>query len=115
MRVKRGLMVKKTHKKILKLTKGYKHGRKNLIKRAKEAILHAGVYAYRDRKNKKRTFRNLWIIRLNAAVREHGLTYSKFIKGLKDNNIELDRKILSQLALESPEEFKKIIEKVKKK
>lgn len=115
MRVKRAVMTKKTHKKILKLSKGYKHGRKNLIKRAKEAILKAGTYAYRDRRVKKRTFRALWIIRLNAAVREHGLTYSKFIKALKDNNIELDRKVLSQLALQSPEEFKKIIEKIKKK
>lgn len=113
MRIKRGVMVKKRHKNILKLTKGYRHGRKKLIKQAKEAILKAGVNAYRDRRNKKRDFRRLWIVRINAAVRESGLTYSKFIKGLKDKKIELDRKILADLAMNHPEEFKKIVEKVK--
>lgn len=113
MRVKRGVMVKKRHKRILKLTKGYKHGRRKLIKVAKEAILKAGVFSYRDRRNKKRDFRGLWIIRINAAVREYGLTYSKFIKALKDKKIELDRKILADLAVNNPEEFKKIVEKVK--
>lgn len=113
MRVKRGVMVRKKHKKILKLTKGYRHGRRKLIKQAKEAILKAGVYSYRDRRVKKRKFRQLWIVRLNAACREQGLTYSKFIKGLKDKKIDLDRKILADLALNEPEEFKKIVEKVK--
>lgn len=113
MRVKRGVMVKKRHKKILSLTKGYRHGRKNLIKRAKEALLKAGTNAYRDRKNKKREFRGLWIIRINAALKEYNLSYSKFIKGLKDKKIELDRKVLSELAAKYPDEFKKIVEKVK--
>lgn len=113
MRVKRGVMVKKRHKNILDLTKGYKHGRKKLIKVAKEAILKAGVFAYRDRRNKKRDFRGLWIIRINAAVREYGMSYSKFMKALKDKKIELDRKILADLAMNNPEEFKKIVEKVK--
>lgn len=114
MRIKRGVMVKKRHKNILKLTKGYKHGRKKSIKQAKEAILKAGAFAYRDRRNKKRDFRRLWIVRINAAVREYGLTYSKFIKALKDEKIELDRKILAELATNHPEEFAKIIERVKK-
>lgn len=112
-RVKRGVMVKKKHKNLLKLTKGYRHGRKNLVRMARQATFKAGVYSYRDRRVKKRTFRQLWIIRLNAAVREHGLKYSQFIKALKDKKIELDRKILADLAVNEPEEFKKIIEKVK--
>ena len=112
-RVKRGVMVKKRHKKLLKSTKGYRHGRKNLVKVARQATLKAGVYQYRDRRNKKRAFRRLWIVRLNAAVLAEGLTYSKFIKGLKDKKIDLDRKILADLAVNNPEELKKIIEKVK--
>ncbi|EKD56472.1 MAG: 50S ribosomal protein L20 [uncultured bacterium] len=112
MRVKRGVMVKKRHKNILKLTKGFKHGRKKLIKHAKVALLKAGTFAYRDRRNKKRDFRRLWIVRINAAVREYGLTYSKFIKLLSNKKIELDRKILADLAMNNPEEFKKIVEKV---
>ena len=112
-RVKRGVMVRKKHKKLLKLTKGYRHGRKNLVKVAQQAAFRAGQHAYRDRRNKKRVFRALWIVRLNAAVRAQGLTYSKFIKLLKDNKIELDRKVLADLALNNPEEFTKIVEKVK--
>jgi len=112
-RVKRGVMVKKRHKKLLKLTKGYRHTRKNLVKVAKQATFKAGTQAYRDRRNKKREFRRLWIVKVNAAVRAEGLTYSKFIKGLKDKKIDLDRKILADLAVNNPEELKKIIEKVK--
>jgi len=112
-RVKRGVMVKKRHKKLLKLTKGYRHGRKNLIKVARQATFKAGTYQYRDRRNKKRAFRRLWIVRLNAAVRAHGFTYSKFIKALHDKKIELDRKILADLAANNPEEFEKVIAKVK--
>jgi len=114
-RVKRGVMVKKRHKKLLELTKGYRHGRSKLVKVAKQATLKAGVYATRDRKVKKRKFRQLWIIRLNAAVRAHGMIYSKFIKALHDKKIELDRKVLSDIALNNPEEFTKIIERVKSK
>ncbi|MFH1890671.1 MAG: 50S ribosomal protein L20 [Candidatus Kuenenbacteria bacterium] len=113
-RVKRGVIHAKKRKRVLKLTKGYKWGRKKLISQAITASNKAGVYAYRDRKVKKRTARRLWQIRLNAAVREHNLTYSKFIHLLKKKNIELDRKILSQLAVENPKIFEKIIEQVKK-
>jgi large subunit ribosomal protein L20 len=113
MRVKRGVMVKKRHKKIFSLTKGFRHGRKNLIKQAKEAILKAGTNAYRDRKAKKREFRRLWIVKINAGLKEFKLSYSKFIKALKDKKVELDRKILADLAENNPEEFKKIVEKVK--
>ncbi|MCL5794910.1 MAG: 50S ribosomal protein L20 [Patescibacteria group bacterium] len=112
-RVKRGIQVKKRHKKILKLAKGYRHGRKKLIRLAKQATTRAGVYAYRDRKAKKRDFRSLWIIKINAACRAHGITYSRFMRALKDKNIELDRKILADLAENHPDEFKKIVEKVK--
>lgn len=113
-RVKRGLMVRKRHKKILKTTKGFRHGRKNLIKRAKEAALKAGTYAYRDRRRKKREIRSLWIIKINAACRQHGIRYSQFIAGLAKAKIDLDRKILADLAENHPEEFTKIVEKVKK-
>lgn len=112
-RIKRGIQVKKTHKNILKQTKGYKHGRKKLIKRAKEAMYKAGRHSYRDRRNKKREIRALWIVRINAACRANDIKYSVFIKKLKDKKIELDRKILADLALNEPEEFKKIVEKVK--
>jgi large subunit ribosomal protein L20 len=113
MRVKRGKAHLKHRKHLLKEAKGYKWGRKNKIKLAKVAIWKAGVYAYRDRRRKKREFRRLWQIQINAACREQGLSYSKFIAELKKNKIELDRKILSQLAQNYPETFKKIIEFVK--
>jgi large subunit ribosomal protein L20 len=112
-RVKRGLMVKKSHKNILKKAKGYRHGRKKLIKQANQAIIKAGQYAYRDRRAKKRDFRQLWIIQINAACRQNEIKYSSFIKGLKDKKIELDRKILANLAENEPEEFTKIVTKVK--
>ncbi len=112
-RVKRGIQSKKTHKNILKKTKGYKHGRKNLIKRAKEAISQAGEHSYRHRKTKKREMRQLWIIRINAACKEHDINYSTFIKKLSDKKIELDRKVLADLAMNHPEEFKKIIDRIK--
>ncbi len=114
-RVKRGKVRPKKRKKILKQAKGYRWGRKKLIKLAKTAVKKAGVYAYRDRKNKKRVARRLWQIKINAAVREFGLSYSKFINGLKKAKIDLDRKILANLAEEKPEIFKKIIDKVKEK
>ncbi len=103
----------KRHKKIKKAAKGFKHARSRRVKTAKEAVLHAGQYAYIGRKLKKRDLRSLWIKRLNAASREHGLTYSKFIAGLKKNKIELDRKILAELAVNNSEVFKKIVDAVK--
>jgi len=112
-RVKRGIQTKKTHKKILKTTKGYRHGRKSLIKMAKQAQVKAGKYAYRDRRNKKRDFRRLWIIQINAACKANDIKYSIFIKGLKDKKIELDRKILADIAENNPEEFAKLVQKVK--
>jgi len=112
-RVKRGVMHAKRRKNILKQTKGYRWGRKKLIKVAQTATMKAGAYAYRDRRAKKRSARALWQIQLNAAAREHGLSYSKLIAGLKKNKIELDRKVLAQLAQKEPKAFAKIIEKIK--
>ncbi|GIW64908.1 MAG: 50S ribosomal protein L20 [Patescibacteria group bacterium] len=112
-RVKPGVQTRKRHKKVLKMAKGYWMSRRKQFKKAKEATLHAGEYAFAGRKRKKRDFRRLWITRLNAAVRELGLKYSQFIKSLKDKKIEIDRKILSKIALEHPNVFKKIVEKVK--
>lgn len=113
-RVKRGTVRAKKRKKLLRRVKGYRWGRKNLVKLAKVAVLKAGVYAYRDRRRKKRETRRLWQIKINAACRELGLTYSKFIHQLKKAKVELDRKILAQLAEFYPEIFKKIVEEVKK-
>jgi len=101
------------HKKIKDLAKGFKNARSRRLKVAKEAVLHAGQYAFEGRKNKKRNLRSLWIIRLNAALRENGLSYSKFIPMLKKAKIELDRKILSDIAANDPESFKKIISSLK--
>ena len=112
-RVKRGTSLVKKRRKILKAVKGYRHGRKNLIKLAKVAILKAGVYAYRDRRNKKRVNRRLWQVKLNAAVRVFDLSYSKFIALLKTNKVELDRKVLADLAENNTELFAKIVEKLK--
>ncbi len=112
-RVKRGKIALKRREKVLKYVKGFKWGRKSKERAAKEALLHAWSHAYRDRRVKKRTARALWQIQLNAAVRQHGLNYSKFMHGLKIANIDLDRKVLSQLAREYPEIFKEIVNKVK--
>ena len=112
-RVKRGKVRARKRKAILSKTKGYKWGRKKKIKLAKPAIKKAGAYAYRDRKVKKRVKRRLWQVQLNAAVRQHGLTYSKFIHALKVKNIELDRKILAEIARKEPRIFAKIVEQVK--
>jgi large subunit ribosomal protein L20 len=112
-RVKRGVSASKRRKKVIKMAKGFKWRRKTNYRAAKEAILKAGKYAYRDRRAKKRTNRSLWIVRLNNALKENGLRYNLFIKLLKDKKIELDRKVLSQLAVESPESFKKFAESVK--
>ena len=108
-RVKRGVQAKKRHKKILKLAKGYRGARSRTFKVANQAVLKAGQYAYRDRKVKKRTFRSLWIIRINAAVREHGLSYSVFMNGLKKANIDLDRRVLANMAIEDKEGFAALV------
>jgi len=112
-RIKGGVRTKAKHKKVLKLAKGFWMTRHKQFKKAKEAVLHAGEYAFKGRKLRKRDFRQLWIIRMNAALRELGMKYSIFINKLKVNKIELDRKILSQLAVEHPAIFKKVVEKTK--
>jgi len=114
-RVKRGTTHVKKRKKLLKLVKGYKWGRKNLIRLAKTAVLKAGVHAYRDRKKKKRVNRGLWNIKINAFVRQFDLSYSKFIHLLKKNNIDLDRKILADLAVNNKGVLEKIIQELNKK
>ena len=113
-RVKKGKAAHKRRKHLLKYAKGFRWGRKSKYKLAKDALRHAWSYAYRDRRVKKREFRKLWQIKINAATRNLGLTYSKFINLLKKNKIEIDRKILAELAQNQPEIFKKIVEKVKK-
>jgi large subunit ribosomal protein L20 len=115
MRVKGGPTRRRAHKKVLKRTKGFRMTKNRLYKVAREADLHAGQYAFMGRKKRKRDLRRLWIVRLNAAVREGGLTYSKFITGLKKAKIEIDRKILADLASTQPEIFRKILETVKDK
>jgi large subunit ribosomal protein L20 len=112
-RVKRGVTAHAKHKKTLKQAKGFYGRRKNTIRAAKAAVDRSMQYATRDRKAKKRVFRALWIQRLNAAVREFGLTYSRFIDGLAKAGVEIDRKVLSELAIREPEAFKAIVDKVK--
>ena len=112
-RVKRGVTNHARHKKILKAAEGYYGRRKSSITVAKAAVDKAGQYAYRDRRAKKRNFRALWIQRINAAVREHGLTYSRFIAGLIGAGIQVDRKVLSDLAITAPEGFAALVEKAK--
>ena len=110
-RVKRGVTSKARHKKVLKAVKGQFGRRKNTIRVAKQAFEKAMQYAYRDRRNKKRDFKSLWIQRINAGVRSEGLTYSKFINGLSKSGIKLDRKILAEIAYENPQAFKTIVKK----
>lgn len=112
-RVKRGTTHTKKRKKLRKEAKGYKWGRKNTIRLAKTAVTKAGAHAFMDRRKKKRVMRRLWQTRLNAAVRQYDLSYSKFIDLLKKNNIELDRKVLSEIAVKQPEIFKKIVDQLK--
>ncbi len=114
-RVKRGVTSHAKHKKTLAAAKGFYGRRKNTIRAAKAAVDRSMQYATRDRRAKKRVFRALWIQRLNAAVREHGLTYSRFIDGLAKAGIEIDRKVLSELAISQPEAFKAVVETVKAK
>jgi large subunit ribosomal protein L20 len=113
-RVKRGVTASKRRKKVIKAAKGYKWRRKSNYRAAKEAVIKAGKYAFRDRRTKKRVMRRLWITRLNNAVREYGTKYSAFIKVLKTKKIDLDRKVLSELAMENPDVFKRFMESVKK-
>lgn len=112
MRVTRGTTTKRRHKKLLKQAKGYRGMRNSTIKKAKEAVMKAGQNAYRDRKRKKRDFRRLWITRLNAALRSHGVMYSRFIRAAEDKKVEVNRKILSELAIHEPEVFKKVVAEV---
>ena len=113
-RVKRAVQARKHRKNIIKHAKGFSYGRKSKFKLAKDALRHAWTYAYRDRKTKKRTFRNLWNLQINALARQNGITYSRLIDGLKKKSIELDRKVLAELANGHPEIFVKIVEEVKK-
>ena len=112
-RIKRGKITHKRREGLLKYTKGFRWGRKSKYRLAKEALLHAWTHAYIDRRKKKREFRKLWQIQINAACRQHGLSYSKFTYGLKQKKIKLDRKILAQLVQGHPEIFEKILEEVK--
>ena len=109
-RVKRGVTAHARHKKVIKAAKGYYGRRKNTIRVAKQAVEKAGQYAYRDRKAKKRNFRSLWIQRINAATRQHGMTYGRFIDGLNKAGIEVDRKVLSDLAINQPDAFKALVD-----
>lgn len=113
-RAKNGVVSKKRHKKILKLAKGFRGRSKNCFRVAVEKVEKALRYAYRDRRARKRDFRALWIQRINAAVRQHGLVYSQFINGLTLANIEMDRKVLADLAVREPESFKAIVDQVVK-
>jgi large subunit ribosomal protein L20 len=111
-RVKRGVTAHARHKKVIKQAKGYRGRRKNTFKVAKQAVEKSLQYAYRDRRAKKRDFRSLWTQRINAGAREHGISYSVFISGLKKMNISLDRKILADLAMNEPSSFKHLAEQV---
>ena len=112
-RVKRGVTARARHKKVLEQAKGYRGRRKNVYRIAKEAVMRAGQYAYRDRRNKKRDFRSLWITRINAGTRELGVTYSQFMAGLKKAGIDVDRKVLADLAVFDKPAFGKIVEQAK--
>jgi len=112
-RIKRGILTQKKHKKLRQAVKGFRTSRKHSIKLAKQAYLKAGVYAYRDRKAKKRTFRSLWIIRINAALQPFSFGYNQFIQQLKSKNITIDRKILAQLAHQHPQIFAAIVSQTK--
>lgn len=115
MRVKRGVIHKKHTKNILKQAKGYRWRRKNVFKLAKVAVIHAGKYAYEHRRLKKRDFRRLWQIRINAGARQHGISYSKLIPLLKSKNIQLNRKILAELAAKHPDAFAEVIKVAQEK
>ncbi|HHV99495.1 MAG TPA: 50S ribosomal protein L20 [Clostridiaceae bacterium] len=113
-RVKGGVRTRARHKKVLKLAKGYFGGKSKLFRIAKQAVMKSGVYAYRDRRAKKRDFRKLWITRINAAARINGLSYSKFMSGLKKSGINLNRKVLADMAVNDAEAFAQLVDQVKK-
>ncbi len=113
MRVKRGVTKRARHKKILKLASGFRAARGKLIRPARLAVEKSLIYAYRDRKQRKRQFHRLWIARINAAAREHGLSYSRFIAGLKRAGVEMDRKVLADLAVAEPKAFSELVELAK--
>lgn len=113
MRVKRSVPARAKHKKVLAAAKGMQHNRTRSFRLAKQAVIRALQYAYRDRRNRKRDFRSLWITRINSAAREQGTTYAKLIAGLKAKNIELDRKTLAELAVNEPVAFKEVVETAK--
>ena len=113
MRTTKGAARRKAKRRLFNKAKGFRGGRSKLLRTVKETLIRAGVFAYRDRKVRKREFRRLWITRLNAACREHGLRYSEFIFGLKKAGIELDRKVLSEMAIHEPAEFASVVEQVK--
>ena len=111
-RVSRGVTARAKHKKVTKKSKGHYGRRKNVFRVAVQSVERSMQYAYRDRRNKKREFRRLWIIRINAAVRQHGLSYSKFVHLLKANNIEIDRKVLADMAVHNPERLSELIKSI---
>jgi large subunit ribosomal protein L20 len=113
-RVKRGVMVRKRHNKLLKQAKGYQGSRSRRIRVARQTVLKALSYAYRDRRNRKRDFRRLWIIRINAAARQNGISYNRLISGLKQAGIDLDRKILADMAVRDPAAFSNVVEQVQR-
>ena len=112
-RVKGAMHTRKRRKKILKLAKGYRGAKSKLFKTANQAVMKSLTYAYRDRQQKKRNFRQLWIARINAAARMNGISYSKFMNGLKKNGIEINRKMLAEIAVSDPAAFTKLVEKVR--
>lgn len=112
-RVKRGVVARRRHRKVLNRAKGYYGARRKVYRVAKQAVIKAGQYAYRDRRQRKRDFRSLWIIRINAAAREHGLSYSRFINGLKKAEIGIDRKVLAELAVNDKAAFGALAEKAR--
>jgi large subunit ribosomal protein L20 len=112
-RVKRGVIARASHKKVLQKAKGFRGRRRNVFRVANVAVMRAGQYAYRDRRNRKRVFRALWIARINAAAREHGLTYSVFMNGLKKAAVAVDRKVLADIAVLDKPAFSKFVEKAK--
>ncbi|MDR1391937.1 MAG: 50S ribosomal protein L20 [Clostridiales bacterium] len=113
-RIKGAVKTRARHKKILKLAKGYRGAKSKLFRTAKQAVMKSLAYAYRDRRQKKRNFRRLWILRINAAARSNGITYSKFMNGLRKNKITVNRKMLSEIAISDPNAFKFLVEESKK-
>jgi large subunit ribosomal protein L20 len=112
-RIKRSVHAKKKRREILASAKGYTGSRRKRVRLAKEQLLHSGMYAYRDRRDRKAQFRRLWIARINAAVRPHGLSYSRFVSGLKASGVEVDRKVLADLAVRDPGAFAQLVDKAK--